>query len=125
MWCYANHPLTLPILFTVSLGGGQPGTPRPFIWKSGQTVKRRTPATRSTLIFNSITSHFFEPGRDGIVEKSTATPSVSPAWRQISIGWRQGQIFSETDSKSTHEEKSREKMQFGNKIICFQSLGCS
>ena len=122
MRCYGNHPLTLPILFTKG-DSRDTQTIHMEIGSNGQTA----PDTCSALDtdFSNITSHSIlrRVRAAEIVEKLTATPTVSPAWRQISIGWRQRQIFSESDSASSPlEEKGGQKCTLIGKSVVFQSL---
>ena len=123
MWCYANHPLTLPILFTVSLGGGQPGTPRPFIWKSGQTVKRRTPATRWTLIFTNITFHITFQKREIRVFVKSRRQLRQFLRRGGKYRLRGGRAkFSQKPIQGAHMEKNAKKCTLIKTISCFPKI---
>ena len=122
MWCYANHPLTLPILFTLSLGGGQPGTPRPFIWKSGQTVKRQTPAARWALIFT--TSLLISEGRDTELLKNPRQlrQFLRRGGKYRSVGGR-GKFSQKAIQRAAHlKKKGGQKCTLIGESVVLQSL---
>ena len=105
MRCYGNHPLTLPILFTKG-DSRDTQTIHMEIGSNGQTA----PDTCSALDtdFSNITSHSIlrQVRAAEIVEKLTATPTVSPAWRQISIGWRQEGNFLRNQLKECAQRRT-------------------
>ena len=105
MRCYGNHPLTLPILFTKG-DSRDTQTIHMEIGSNGQTA----PDTCSALDtdFSNITSTqvLDTESEAEIVEKLTATPTVSPAWRQVSIGWRQEGNFLRNQFKECAQRRT-------------------